>query len=179
VKPLKLLCLVMLGITTIGLAVGQKAEVFPTYKGLECMGWVKPESKAIADGDSPGKELVVNTPLTDDEKRELFQARLEEEAAMHKESAIETSILSHHHLLFPLARGSDWIREGPCGDMPIIRADEYHITQFVPSNPQYPGHENFFSPGDPATCRAYFAEMRKRAVKATYGIHSDEYVPAK
>jgi len=153
----------------------------PTYKGLVCIAWTKPESQAISDGDSEGEQLVVNTELTESEKRELYYARQQERAAMRKESAVETNILSHHHLLFPLRAGSDWLRWNECGDTPMIRMDEYHISQFVPSNPKYPGPDNAmmsYYHGDPATCRAYFAEMRKRAVKATYGAEmSDTYTP--
>jgi hypothetical protein len=61
--------------------------------------------------------------------------------------------------------------------------DEYHITQFVPSNPKYPSAERAnmairagIATKSSAECRAHFAELRKRAVKATYGI-SDEYQP--
>jgi hypothetical protein len=154
----------------------------PTYKGLVCTGWTKPEAQAIADGESSGEQLVVNTPLTEREKKELYEARQEEEVAMRKESAIENSILSHHHLLFPLVEGSEWLRQGPCGEAPMIRFDEYHITEFVPSNPKYPGDDNWmmtYYHADPAKCRAYFAEKRKRAVKAQYGPATDTYVPTK
>lgn len=154
----------------------------PTYRGMVCLGWTKPESQALADGDSGGEELVVNTPLTEREKRELYYARQAEEVAIHKEQATENGILSHHHLLFPLSPGSDWLRQGPCGDTPMIRVDEYHITQFVPSNPKYPGDSNWmitnYYHADPAQCRAYFATLRKRAVAAKYGAEAgDAYVP--
>lgn len=148
------------------------------HKGLVCIGWVKPEAKALADGESEGENLVVNTPLTEDEKKELYFARKAAEAAWHKERAVEDMILSNHRLLFPLWNGSEWLRKGPCGDTPMIRANEYHITQFVPSNPLYPSGRSISFIGDATTCRHYFAQMRKRAVKAHYGAEVDErYVP--
>jgi hypothetical protein len=56
-------------------------------------------------------------------------------------------------------------------------------TQFVPSNPKYPSDEGFamrrtagLATKSAAECRAYFAEQRKHAVKATYGV-SDNYKP--
>jgi hypothetical protein len=158
------------------------SDVAPTYKGMVCIGWTKPQSEAMSDGDSSGEELVVNTSLTEDEKEELYYARQEEEAAMHKESAVEEKILAHHHLLFPLSNGSDWMRKGECGDTPMIRLGEYHITEFVPSNPKYPGDDNWemksYYHADPAKCRVYFAEKRKRAVAAKYGAEAnDAYVP--
>jgi hypothetical protein len=149
-----------------------EGDMPPKYKGLVCMGWVKPDAQAVADGDSQGEALVVNTDLTADEKKQLYDANQESAAAFRKREAVENGILAHHHLLFPLSHGSDWMREGPCGDTPMIRLDEYHITQFVPSNPKYPGDNNWEMTGyrheDPAKCRAYFADMRKRAVKAKY-----------
>jgi hypothetical protein len=162
-------------------AAGQDKSAPPTYQGLVCMGWAKPEAQAIADGDSEGEALVVNTPLTEKEKRQLYYARQEADAAYRKEQETENLILSHHHLLFPTSHGSDWLREGPCGDTPMIRSGEYHITQFVPSNPKYPGESSFvmaFHHDDPTTCQNYFANMRKRAVKAKYGPEADEtYIP--
>lgn len=157
-------------------------EAPPTYKGLVCVGWTKPEAQAITDGDSPGEKLVVNTPLTASEKKQLYYARQETSAVIHKENAVESSILAHHHLLFPLSSGSDWMRQGPCGDTPMIRSDEYHITQFVPSNPHYPGDHNWVMESvyhsDPEKCRSYFSEMRKHAVTAMYGAAaSDKYIP--
>ena len=162
----------------------QTAEAPPTYKGLVCMGWVKPEAQSLADGDSEGEALVVNTPLTGREKEQLYYARQESEAAYRKEEAVKNLILAHHHLLFPLHHGSDWVRSNSCGDMPMIRSDEYHITQFVPSNPNYPGDGNWqfsngFYSGSPANCRAYFSEMRTRAVAAKYGTQAeDRYIPS-
>jgi hypothetical protein len=168
-------------VIAICLPIAADSNEAPTYKGLVCMGWVKPEAQAVADGDSEGDALVVNTPLTEKEKRELYYARQEEYAAMHKESVVEASILNHHHLLFPLSHGSDWMRKGPCGDTPMIRSGEYHITEFVPSNPKYPGNGNrmmAYYHADSAKCRAYFAELRKKAVKAKYGTDADEaYMP--
>jgi hypothetical protein len=123
--------------------------------------------------------LTVNTPLTADEKRQLYYARQKEEAAMKEEHAVEEGILASHHLLFPLESGSTWMRLDPCGDTPMIRLGEYHITQFVPSNPKYPSNGAFsqhFATESASYCRAHFAEMRKHAVKATYGV-SDEYHP--
>ena len=155
------------------------SDTYPTYKGLVCMGWLKPETQALADGDSEGEALVVNTQLTEGEKRQLYYARQEEEAAMRKETETENLILAHHHLLFPLWNGSEWLREAPCGDTPMIRADEYHITQFVPSNPKYPGDSSQIMTllaSDSAACRAYFAKMRSNAVNATYGVR-ETYVP--
>jgi hypothetical protein len=153
----------------------------PTYKGLLCIGWVKPEAQAIADGDSSGEELVVNTPLTEREKRDLYYARQEADAAFKKERATEDLILSRHHLLLHSHSGSDWLRYDACGNRSMIRDGEYHITQFVPSNPNYPGDNNSmmaFYGGDAKTCRAHFAEMRKRAVTAKYGAEaSDAYTP--
>jgi len=171
----------VLSVIAVCLPLVVTSDAPPSYKGLVCMGWVKPEAQALADGDSQGENLVVNTPLTENEKRELYYARQEEEVAMHKESAIENSILNHHHLLFPLSPGSEWLREGPCGDTPMIRLDEYHITQFVPSNPKYPANDDVmmaFYHANPTECRAYFAEMRKRAVPAKYGNDmTEKYSP--
>ena len=165
------------GVVLMTVFLMASSDVVPTYRGLVCVGWVKPESQAIADGDSEGEALVVNTTLSESEKRQLYYARQEEDAAMHKESAVEESILASHHLLFPLAHGSDWLRGGMCGDTPMIRANEYHITQFVPSNPKYPGEGNWRLGGkDASTCRAYFIQMRKRAVKAEYGS-TERYIP--
>lgn len=153
----------------------------PTYKGMVCVGWVKPEAQAVTDGDSTGEELVVNTQLTEPEKRELYYANQESDAAFAKKGAVENKILANHHLLFLPGNGSDWLRQGPCGDTPMIRADEYHITEFVPSNPKYPGDGNVLMTSyyheDSAKCRTYFAEKRKHAVKAEYGRGLDTYVP--
>jgi len=97
---------------------------------------------------------------------------------MHKKSAVEESILAAHHLLFPLSNGSDWLRQDQCGETPMIRSDEYHITQFVPSNPNFPGKRDWRTGDeDPKTCRDYFANMRKHAVKALYGNNTDSYMP--
>jgi hypothetical protein len=147
-------------------AVGQTPTI---PKGYQCTGWSKPEATAIADGDSGGEELVVNTPLTEDEKKRLYYARQREEAAIKEEAAVEEGILANHHLLFRLEAGSDWLRLDSCGGSPMIRSGEYHITQFVPSNPKYPSSA--------ASCRIHYADMRKHAVKAVYGVNADEYDP--
>ncbi len=157
------------------------ADAPPTYKGLICMGWAKPEAQAVSDGDSSGEQLVVNTPLTESEKEQLYYANQESDAAFEKLTATENKILANHRLLFPSRNGSEWLRQGPCGDTPMIRSGEYHITQFVPSNPLYPSANTaivLFDHGDASNCRSYFAEQRKHAVKAKYGSDAnDNYQP--
>jgi len=146
----------------------------PLWKGLQCIGWTKPTEQALADGDTSGEELAVNTPLTENEKRRLYYARQHANTAWREEQAVEEDILAKHRLLFPLRGG---IRVDTCGITPMIRVDDYHITQFVPSNPAYPGsgtpHWNIT---DTAYCRAHFAEQRKSAVPAAYGVE-DKYQP--
>ena len=151
------------------LGFAQASEEPPTWKGYQCMGWTKPEAQAIADGESEGDSLAVNTVLTPSEKRRLSLARQAANAAYEVESNLEHEILASHGYQIEGAFG-----EGPCGEFVGIRADEYHITQFVPSNPKYPGDSgggffSFVSKRSPSDCRNYFAELRKRAVKATYG----------
>lgn len=142
----------------------------PTWKGLVCMGWTKPYDKSLVDGDVEGDEMVVNTPLTKSEKQELFSVRRAAHEAFAREEELQKEIIKSHGYKVGGTTGS----EGPCGEFVMIRMDEYHITQFVPSNPAYPGtgeYSNFLAAGKSAAdCRVYFANLRKKATAASYGV---------
>jgi hypothetical protein len=154
----------------LGMFAGETKEP-PTYKGLQCIGWAKPEAETLANGESEGESVVVNTPLTDIERAELKIARKRAEAAFAAQTKIEEDILSAHG--YPIV-GDRIGTSGKCGESVMIRADEYHITQFVPSNPNYPS-ENApwfqFSNHEMSAegCRGYFKELRKKAVQPRYG----------
>jgi hypothetical protein len=152
------------------LSFGLPTEEPPTWKGLQCIGWSKTEADSIKEGESTGEELVVNTPLTRVEKHRLVLARRLSKAAYEAKSELEHSILKNHG--YEIDNGGGF-GDGPCGEFVGIRVDEYHITQFVPSNSLYPSDSAqwfaFTSRKTPAYCREYFAKLRKQAVAATYG----------
>lgn len=163
----------MMMMLALGLAAAADESQPPTWKGLQCIGWSKPQDQAVADGDSPGEELVVNTPLTASEKYRLRLARKAADATYRAVDGIQKEIIKSHGYTTGGSTGS----MGPCGEFIMIRLDEYHITQFVPSNPSYPGPNSFFrmqSSKPPSECQAYFAKLRTKAVAATYGKNSGE-----
>jgi hypothetical protein len=141
-------------------------EKSPMYKGYECIGWAEPQADQIANGHTTGEELAVNIELTAVEKKWLRVAEHRASEAFEYENQVQATILKSHGF-----EAKDQFGDSPCGEFVGIRSGEEHITQFVPSNPLYPS-DSAHTLGlreSPAYCREYFAKLRTKAVKATYG----------